>query len=174
MGIEKSILLIQQYGKDYVKEKIKFLESTASYKKGAINNLSGYLIDALKKDYKNFSSEKNLIERKKQEYVSEEIKKNRELKKPEYIEYLKEKLEKFISNFDSKEQKNLLEQFKKYIQKNNPLILEYNLQKNNGVFDPCNQETVELIVDGLLKDHPKLSSVFINFEKYSCSFTTTE
>lgn len=57
--------ILSQYDEEYIKNKIKFIKSSENFKSGKIREIAGYLIDALKKDYKRSKSSKDMIKEEK-------------------------------------------------------------------------------------------------------------
>lgn len=112
--------ILKQYDLVVIEKQINQIEKTKSFVDGKISNLAGFLIDALKKDYKMARSSKSLIDEKNrnQDKQAREIK----LKESEqwdmqknYDNYIDNCLKIFLDNAGVDKINDIKEQFERYL-----------------------------------------------------------
>lgn len=104
----KSVLL--DYERNYLKEKIDIILSSESFAAGQIRGLAGYLIDALKKDYKPSKSSKVVVteKRKAQELAEKERLAKQEEYQSRYEKYMASKIDSYVTSLSKEEYEKLL------------------------------------------------------------------
>jgi plasmid replication initiation protein len=127
--------LIKKYGMQKIKEKLKQIESAPSFINGKILNISGFLIDALKRDYTLFKSSRTLIEEKRinkeketQNAKRKEIEQDREIR--EYEKYIDEQTSKFLSNTNHQNLNEIKVQFERYLLDTNNISILNKFRKS--------------------------------------------
>jgi plasmid replication initiation protein len=112
--------LIKKYGMQKIEEKMQQIEETPSFLCGKILNLTGFLIEALRKDYEPSNSSSVLVEEKRikkeveaQEAKQREVDQNRIIK--QYEENVDNQLNTFLESFDLKDLNEIKRQFEKYL-----------------------------------------------------------
>lgn len=130
---EKSIALLKTHGIEYIKDKIKFVESAKAYTNGCINNLSGYLLDAIKKDYKTSHvaevvAEKNKV-RYEDEKMQQELEKKRFSLRTKYDSYILTENEKIFSTLNEEKKAFLMKEYENYLEKSADILIKPKYKK---------------------------------------------
>lgn len=127
--------IFEKYEADYILEKVKLIKSSVNFRLGKIRGLAGYLIDALKKDYKasRKSKELNVIKAQKTEVQVKSEAKEQELLRL-YNQYIKSVIDNYFSSLHIAEQQILIEQFRTKLQNENSLF--YGWFKKDGLAHP--------------------------------------
>jgi len=138
--------LISEYGNAYTQEKIELIKNSDNFKCGKVRDLSAYLMDALKKDYKKSkTSSKLIVEIRDEEWeVKKQKEQQQEEQKQRYNKYVNDLIEQYIMSLQDREKNELLIQFeqncdfytlkkyKKYGLKHDPVKAIFNMFiKNN-------------------------------------------
>lgn len=147
-GLSSKIIeeLFLQYEYDYIQEKVSFILNSESFRLGKIRELSGYLIEALRNDYKNKPS-KVLLEknrRAKERHELDEKKKNETLRE-EYNQYISSMIDSHISKVSPDNLELINKEFEQYVKEQGSII--YKFFKNGGM------------------DHPAIKALFHSFIK---------
>ena len=135
--ISKAQDLINKYGEQYILNKIKMIELSASYNSGKILNLTKYLEKALIENFQPAkSSQENLKNTKNKKEISEKNIHLQEEKAQQYRSYQNKNIPDIFHDASAKIKSNILKEFDKYISPtlyynayikeglNNPLVLD--------------------------------------------------
>lgn len=126
---------VSKYGENYLEEKIKVVKKSNAYNLGNLSNPAGFIVEALKNDYKNAPSVASLIhekERLKQnnEFNSRQKRSKEEEHQREYTQYLNKIVSEHLSYMSEEDFNNLKAEFVDHCQLNNKsAIINY---FNNG------------------------------------------
>ncbi|MCW5590082.1 MAG: replication initiation protein [Legionellales bacterium] len=114
----------KKYESQYIKEKIEIIMQSESFIAGKIRGLAGYLIEALKKDYKLSKSSKAVVEEKRRlrEAMEQEKLRKEKSREERYNRYTTKKIDTFIANLDEQEKRKLDDDFATYIKKQNTIF----------------------------------------------------
>lgn len=125
--------IIATHDESYIQEKVDIITQAESFKSGKINGLAGYLIEALKKDYKPNKSSKVLIEekRKTNEIKSKEKEKKDESRADRYRLYLTKKIDAYLLKLTEAQHEVLMAEFEKHMQGQSDIF--YGLYKKKGL-----------------------------------------
>ncbi len=110
--------LQSKYGSEYIREKIELIRGSESFRLGKIRDLSGLLIDALRKNYKPSQSNKTFLDQirltKEKNKVEEKInKENLERLESLYDEYVYNCVDDYLETLHEETYKALLVEFEK-------------------------------------------------------------
>jgi len=135
------------YEPNYIREKVEIITQSESFITGKIRGLSGYLIEALKKDYKQSKSSKAIILKQRKAQEAEELaKKAKEDSRTErYKAYVNKKINTYLTSLTEEQNKELLADFDSFIKNQGTFLLKWYLKH------------------GL--DHPATKGSFTNFIK---------
>ncbi len=163
---EKSTALLKTHGAEYIKDKIKFVEASKAYTNGSVNNLSGYLLDAIKKDYKAPNVADVIYEKNKIHYENEKmqqkLKEERSSLIKNYDNYVFMKNEKAYSSFKEEEKILLINEYEGYLEKKECLV-DRSRYKNYG-FD---SRVVKVSYYRFLRElHADRFSALMSFEDF--------
>lgn len=108
----------------YIQEKIDIIICSENFIAGKIRGLAGYLIEALKKDYKRSQSSKTVIEekRKKQNKIKKEDKRKEESRAERYAIYINKKIRAYLSTLNEVQNQELTVDFVNYLETQNSII----------------------------------------------------
>lgn len=162
---EKSIEgLFSKYESDYLFQKVNFILNSDSFCSGKIRELSGYLIEALKKDYKETKSSKEIIrEQSKRREIEETIKKQEtDRLQNEYRKYLSLITEKLLSELDEGEIKSSNLEFDENLKKQGGFL--YKWYQKSGLNHPAINTAFN---DFIRKKHLEQGGSILNFEEFS-------
>lgn len=103
----QAISWIQEYGYSYIREKLDFTKENE--KSGKVKKASGFLVSAIKGDYK---SEKQVVNKQREKQVeqrnNEELEKRRENLRSKFSkEFAKQEKEKYLNSLNEQEQEDL-------------------------------------------------------------------
>jgi plasmid replication initiation protein len=108
--------ILAEYSVEFIEEKIAVIEASKPYQENKIKNLAGYLITALKKDYK-LSKRRVLgltpIKANKQHFESLEVKREVEDIRQSYEVYRERMIQEAISSLGPKEKSRFRAQFRR-------------------------------------------------------------
>ncbi len=109
--------LISTYDADFIKEKIKLIKASDSFRSGKIRDISAYLIDSLKRDYKPSKSSKNLIDevRLQKELLLKEERRKEEERQEKLKKQKSEKINKYFNSLTEVEQQKIYQSFEQKI-----------------------------------------------------------
>lgn len=105
--------VLTNYDHNYVTEKVGLITQSESFLAGKIRGLAGYLIQALKKDYKPSKSSKVIIEGQRQHKQAKEkvLKAEEESRKARYNDYVNKKLSIYLSSLSKEQYEKLMDEF---------------------------------------------------------------
>ena len=126
-----------KYDRNYIQEKIEVIVQSESFLAGKIRGLAGYLIEALKKDYKISKSSKTIVdEKRKIKEAKEKNKKDKEAATTEkYNAYISKKINNYITNLTSEEHIELMNEFDNHMKSQSSIIL--NWYRKHGLEHPA-------------------------------------
>jgi len=141
----QAISWLQEYGYSYIREKLEFTKE--SEKAGKVKKSSGFLVSAIKNDYK---SEKQVAKKKTEKQVekrnSEELEKRRaELRSKLSLEFSKEEKEKFLNSLSEQEKEELTNKILEEVKLDSYSV---NLLKKKGLNSPAAGMWVIKQIDG--------------------------
>ena len=116
-----------KYEKDYIQEKIEVIIQSESFLAGKIRGLAGYLIEALKKDYKLSKSSKAVFEdrRKIKEAKEKDKKQKEEATVAKYNAYISKKINTYITSLTPDQHNDLMSEFDVYIKNQSSLLVNW-------------------------------------------------
>jgi len=137
--------ILAQYDKNYIQEKIDLIKKSDSFKQGKIRELSAYLIDALKRDYK----PKNLInsnkeEEKKPYTLSVPVKRDEENDRRRKI------VDQYVDGLNPEEKNLLIANFDSHLKEKDSFYLYQRFQKS-GLKTVSVRAVFTVFVSALLK-----------------------
>lgn len=133
--------LSQEYEASYISEKLTLIEDSAPYKTGKIQNLAGYLISALKFNYKfnELKAEETVIDLNEAKQILEldKIKRQIEDIRFAYNVYREKLINEAIANLEDEAKKNFMEAFIEFAQPTINMILQLQRHKysHDNVFE---------------------------------------
>ncbi|HAT8251607.1 TPA: RepB family plasmid replication initiator protein [Legionella pneumophila] len=113
-----------KYDNNYIREKVEIITQSESFIAGKIRGLAGYLIEALKKDYKHSKSSKALINerRKISEAKEKEKKEKQEAQTERYRQYVNKKINNYLTNLTEDQKSDLISEFENYIKTQSSIL----------------------------------------------------
>lgn len=126
--------LFEQYSEEYVQEKLRMVLNSSPYKKGIIRSLSGYLIEALERNYQpNISNTKHKVALKEErEALLKQNNKEEEAISAKYKAYIDEIVRKHINDLSPEKYNELLSDFYEFTKRSkNPMLEKY--MKTHGL-----------------------------------------
>ncbi len=132
----KAKSLLQQHDLEYIRQKIKLVENSTSYKTGQIKNVAAYFLDALKNDYQTPRPSNNLIDqRMASEKMALKIKEEKLQKEAneniQYSNYIKKNYLEVVQNLPVDAKESLIEEFFEH-KKMATLLKRYYLESGVG------------------------------------------
>jgi hypothetical protein len=126
-----------KYDVSYIREKIAIITKSESFISGKIRGLAGYLIEALKKDYKISKSSNDVInEHTKLQEAQEREKKEKEGKQAQrYKEYINKKINTYLSNLTEEQKMELMDKFGNFMNEQNSILR--NWYRKHGLEHPA-------------------------------------
>lgn len=120
-----------KYDQEYINEKIQVIVKSDNFIAGKIRGLAGYLIEALKKDYKPSNSSKVIVEEGRR--IKEAQNKEKELKEENrtkrYAVYFAKKINEFIAKLTSEEHQILHDEFQIHVKNQNSIFQQWYRKK---------------------------------------------
>lgn len=107
--------VLTDYDEEYIREKIKLIEDSASFKRGKIKNVAKYLLSALKDDYQTPRASMEIIEAKPVEQVNST--KHDPALAEAYRRFQNKELMNLFNQENDVSKKNILQEFKKFLGK---------------------------------------------------------
>lgn len=116
--------IFTKYDNKFIKEKIAVIQQSDSFISGKIRGLAGYLVEALRKDYKHSKSSKLIIEdeKRKKEKHKEEEKSKEKRRQEQYKNYETKKISSYLEKMSKSQEKKLMLDFNKYLQNQHSII----------------------------------------------------
>ncbi|HAT4400039.1 TPA: RepB family plasmid replication initiator protein [Legionella pneumophila subsp. pneumophila] len=126
-----------KYDSEYIREKVEIITQSESFVAGKIRGLAGYLIEALKKDYKLSRSSKAVInERRKISEAKEKEKKEKlEEQSDRYKQYVNKKINTYLEKLTEHQKIDLNNDFEKFIKVQSSILK--NWYKKHGLDHPA-------------------------------------
>lgn len=124
---ENAKQIMEQYDLDYLKQKIKIIIESSSFQSGKIRGLSGYLTEALRKDYRPNKSSQEIIseKRNKKELRERAEQKETEKKNQIYDNYVKQEIDLYLTKLNNQKSDNLKNDFVNYIRENDAITYKW-------------------------------------------------
>jgi len=118
---------LAKYEQYYIREKIEIIIQSESFLSGKIRGLAGYLIEALKKDYKLSRSSKAIVnERRKLKEEKEKDKKQKEENAvAKYNAYISKKITTYLTSLTSEQHQNLINDFDVHMKSQNSILMNW-------------------------------------------------
>ncbi|CAN5424791.1 replication initiation protein [soil metagenome] len=151
-----------QYETSYLREKVNLIINSESYRMGKIRGPAGYLMDALKKDYKSLKSSKLVMAEKREEKISQEaaIAQYLEKQKQRYEECINSSIENYVLALSEDANRNLLSLFELDLKNSNNIVygwfLKYGLEHS----------AVKALYRSFIKKEYSLALKLISFEDF--------
>lgn len=119
--------LLVQYEVEYIRGKVELIMLSPSFIAGKIRGLAGYLLEALKQDFKPSQSSKRVVEdkrkKRKQEIKNIQEEKNQADKmKARYHQYLNNKINQYLTKLTKEQYDGLMNDFSLQIQYENTVM----------------------------------------------------
>ncbi len=142
---------IGEYGAKYLKEKVNMIVESDSFQAGKIRGLTGYLIDALRKNYLPSKSSKKMLDDRRKNIEQQELmrKKKEEDREKRYDNYVNNKITKYLKSLKNDEYNDLLLEFDNYINEANNIIRSW--YKKHKLEHPA----VKGFFNNFIKSHKK-------------------
>jgi len=117
---------------DYIREKVEVIIQSESFLAGKIRGLAGYLIEALKKDYKLSKSSKAIVDerRKIKEAKQKEKQQKEEATVAKYNTYVSKKINTYVSGLTPEQHNDLLDEFGDYMKSQNSILQNWYRKHN--------------------------------------------
>ncbi|USQ15555.1 replication initiation protein (plasmid) [Legionella lytica] len=128
----------ENYDTEYIREKVEMITQSESFSSGKIRGLAGYLMEALKKDYKPSKSSKVIINerRKISEAKEKEINDKIEKQEDRYKQYVNKKINNYLMNLTQEQSNDLIREFELFIKENQNTIFKC-MYKKYGLEHPA-------------------------------------
>lgn len=132
--------IFAKYDESYIREKVNVILQSDSFASGKIRGLAGYLLEALKKDYKLSKSSKTAMEdQRKFKEAEEKMKKEKEESRVgRYNQYVAKKLDAYLAKLSQEQYQILLNDFENHLQSQKNNILQ-GWYKKHGLDHPATQ-----------------------------------
>jgi hypothetical protein len=113
-----------KYDGDYIREKVEIITQSESFIAGKIRGLTGYLIEALRKDYKPSKSSKNIIDERRKilETKEKEQKTKLEEQSDRYRQYANKKINTYLASLTDEQKNSLIVAFENFIQEQSIIL----------------------------------------------------
>ena len=140
---------LEKYGYQYIKEKVEMILQSENFLSGNIRGLAGYLLEALKKDYKASKSSKKVVDahRQKRRAGEKASKDSEENRKNNYDNYVNKKIADYLSHLSKTEYKELEGDFDVQMKEKGGFLLDW--YKKHGVAHPA----VKACFNDFIKKH---------------------
>lgn len=164
--------LIEKYDESFIKNKLEIITQSFSYKNGQVKNIAGFLMDALKNDYKNPQSSNEVIEEQRRQleqerHERERTEKEKEKLKQAYDDYVVSTIDHFIERLEINAREGLLKEFIEHLKSGNNGFVLKKFQANG-----LNDVMTKALFRGFLKEnHPALLKLkaFGDFQLEDCA-----
>lgn len=142
-----------KYEQNYIREKIEVIIQSDSFLAGKIRGLAGYLIEALKKDYKLSKSSKAIVDerRKIKEEKEKDTKQKEEIAAAKYNSYISKKINTYLSSLTSEQHHDLMNEFDGYMKSQNSILLKWYLKHN--LDHPAIKGSFNTYIKAVKKEH---------------------
>lgn len=152
-----SVVMVEEayskYERDYIREKVEVIIQSESFLAGKIRGLAGYLIEALKKDYKLSKSSKAIVdERRKIKEAKENDKKQKEENAAaKYNAYVSKKINTYLTSLTSEQHQNLMNEFDVHMKSQNSILM--NWYRKSGLEHPAIKGSFNMYIKEMKKDY---------------------
>lgn len=128
----------ENYDIEYIREKVELITQSESFSSGKIRGLAGYLMEALKKDYRPSKSSKVIINERRKISEAKEKEINDKLEKQEerYKQYVNKKINNYLVNLTEEQHGDLIGEFELFIKENQNTIFK-SMYKKYGLEHPA-------------------------------------
>lgn len=149
--------ILTKYDLSYLQEKTDLIINSESFRAGKIRALAGYLIDALKRDYKTSKSSKEIIkeQQSEQEYTERLARDKQDNLRQQYNQYEQLIIHNYLSTLDVSERDSLNNAFIKHLQ--NEHALAYSWFRKYGLEHPGVSALLTLFIKH--RDAEKVGSI---------------
>lgn len=163
--------VLNDYQHDFIKEKMKVVESSKNYQCGKVKNLAGYYLSALKNDYQAAkSSVDRLKEKRREEKITLENLKQLERQveeiKKAYVSYREETIDNAIDNLDSERKEQFMRQFHQYAANSIKTILKLQRKKYTEATILRSPQIKGLLREYAVRTIPELQIALLPIEKF--------
>jgi plasmid replication initiation protein len=148
---EMSDQLLREYTSDFIIDKMSVIESSKNYKEGRVDNLSSYLLSALKNNYQPPKPSVEKVQQKKraEDSTQEKVKRLKkfvETVKKEYSAYRDCMITQLLETMNSKEKSAFMEKFYQYAAPTIDAILKVlrNHTRESVIASPMIKESLNL------------------------------
>jgi plasmid replication initiation protein len=168
---ELAVQIMQEYSCEFIIEKMSVIESSKNYKEGRVENLSSYLLSALKNNYQppkasieKSRSPKRSIEETEQEKVKA-LKKFAETVKKDYTIYRDGIITHFLETMFAEDKDDFMEKFYQYAAPTIDAILKVlrNHTRETIISSPMIKESLNLFA---LNELPELHAQIDSLDKF--------
>jgi len=125
-GISQQVIddLSTTYEQSYIRDKVQLIMQSSTFLAGKIRGLAGYLMEALKQDYRENKSSQTLINEQRSKKENEERAKKElcEKRKERYNKYFNSKIDSFLFSLSKEEHQKLISDFEQHLPNENKLI----------------------------------------------------
>ncbi|RUR06246.1 replication initiation protein [Legionella sp. km772] len=152
-----------KYDIEYIREKVEIITQSENFVAGKIRGLAGYLIEALKKDYKLSRSSKTVInERRKISEAKEKEKKEKlEEQSERYKQYVNKKINTYLEKLTENQKSDLNDDFEKFIKEQSSILK--NWYKKHGLDHPATKASFHSFIK---ENRPNEIGHIISMEDY--------
>lgn len=156
-------IILNKYELSFINEKITMIENSKTYQNGEIGNLSGYLLTALKDDYKISEIKKTVVLKEKRNADLNDNKINTlEQAKDKYSNFVMAEIEKYINGLNQDALQILQTSFNEKILAENEFAL--NRFNKSGITD----HMIKALFKVYIKDTQKVD--YLSFEDWNSRF----
>jgi plasmid replication initiation protein len=159
--------LLTEYETDFIKEKIHFIKISNSYIAGKIENLSAYLLCALKENYHSPKSIGEAItsqnrEKEQQEYAQKVLREKESVLRCQYKEYMTTQFDLEVASLDSLTLNQIQNAFIKSIKEQENVFI-YSKIITNGL----EEAVVKIFFRNFLREYyPNLVPALLSFDEF--------
>jgi plasmid replication initiation protein len=152
-----------QYEASYIREKVEIIFQSESYIAGKIRGLTGYLIEALKKDYQTSQSSKVIIQKQKkiQDTQEKAQQQKHDAQRARYKEYVEKKINHYLSALTEEQHQALMETFKESLRQQTSFV--QNWYAKHGLNHPAIKSSFNQF---LLSERAEGIGPVVSFEEY--------
>ena len=152
-----------KYDSEYIREKVEIITQSENFVAGKIRGLAGYLIEALKKDYKLSRSSKAVINERRKilEAKEKENKEKLEEQSERYKQYVNKKINTYLDKLTEHQKSDLNNDFERFIKEQSSILK--NWYKKHGLDHPATKASFH----GFIKEnkHNEIGTI-ISMEDY--------
>jgi len=165
LSSEQAQLVLHEYSKDFIIEKIELIESSKNYQLGKVHNLTAYLFSALKNNFQpgklkiGEPKKEGLITRKKAQRRLEEI-------KEEYRLYRESEIDRYLQMLPVVVMENFIKKFTDYAKDSIAVVLRVQRSKYNRETVFQSPQIKALMRQYALENIPEIQSFVKSVEQY--------